>query len=64
MPVPVCNQFRLFATFLVAIAFHGFVDTNSTSSPNRFSGTGPHMELVLPSYEGQNVVSIELAGRH
>jgi hypothetical protein len=62
MPVSVSNEFHLFATFLVAIAFHGFVQTNSTSSPNRLPGTSPQTEQVL-SYEGQNVVSVELAGQ-
>jgi hypothetical protein len=63
MPVPVCNQFRLFATFWVAIAFHGFVQTNSTSAPNQFPETAPQTEQVLSPDEGQNVVSVELAGQ-
>ena len=62
-PVSVSNQFRLLATFLVAIAFHGFAQTNSTSSPNQLPGTGPRTEQVLSSYEGQNVVSVELVGQ-
>jgi hypothetical protein len=60
MPVSVSNQFRLFATFLVAIAFHGFVQTNSTCSPNHLPGTAPQTEQVL-FYGSQKMVSVELA---
>jgi hypothetical protein len=62
-PVSVSNQFRLLATFLVAIAFHRFAQTNSDCSPNQAPGTASQTEQVLSSYERQNVVSVELVGQ-
>ena len=37
--------------------------TTPTQSPSQTPKTSPKVEQVLPSYEGQNVSSLELAGR-
>lgn len=40
-----------------------FSQTTPTQQPGQTPKTAPQVEEVLPSYEGQNVTSVELAGR-
>jgi hypothetical protein len=51
------------AALLVLIAASGWAQTSQTAAPDQAPTTAPQTAEVLPSYEGQNVVSVELAGQ-
>ena len=45
------------------IPFALCAQTGQTATPEQAPKTAPQVQEVLPSYEGQNVTSLELAGR-
>jgi outer membrane protein insertion porin family len=48
---------------LIVLTLFGFPGAAQNSSQKELPKTAPQVQEVLPSYEGQNVVSLELAGR-
>ena len=51
------------APLLVLIAWVGWAQTGQTAARDQAPATAPQTAEVLPSYERQNVVSVELAGQ-
>ena len=51
----------LFFVFLVVVATSG--QTGPTAAPQQAPRTAPQVQEALPSYEGQNVTTVELAGQ-
>lgn len=51
------------AAFLVCSALLSIAQSGPTASPSQAPETAPQTAEVLPSYEGQKVLSIELAGQ-
>jgi outer membrane protein insertion porin family len=51
------------AALLVLVAASGWAQAGQTAAPDQAPTTAPQTAEVLPSYEGQNVVSVELAGQ-
>src|SRR5512133_3453126 len=49
--------------FFCSLAVCGYAQTTPTQQPGQTPKPAPQVEEVLPSYEGQNVSSVELAGR-
>ena len=50
-------------TYIVALAAAVFAQAPQTPSSNVPAGTPPQVKQAVPSYEGQNVASLEIAGR-
>src|SRR5437868_15518952 len=59
---PACLFVLLFAAVLLLPAGTG-AQTGPTAQPQQAPRTAPQVQQVIPSYEGQNVSSVELAGR-
>ena len=58
------NFLRQSAAVLVFVAsVPCAAQTTPTQAPSQTPKTAPQVEQILPSYEGQNVTSVELAGR-
>jgi outer membrane protein insertion porin family len=52
-----------YLALLFLITWSGWAQTGQTASRDQAPATAPQTAGVLPFYEGQNVVSVELAGR-
>src|SRR5437868_12214794 len=71
LPIRTLNQFRyLCATFALAFLAGGLAAAQNAqpqATPTQTTGnipsTAPQTEQVLPSYEGQHVTTVELAGQ-
>lgn len=61
--VQACTRFRFLATSLIWIASLSWTQTSPTAAPSQQPRTAAQTAAVLPSYEGQNVMSVELAGQ-
>jgi outer membrane protein insertion porin family len=54
---------RALLTFTVVFTAAAFAQTSPTQHPSQAPQTAPQVQRTLPSYEGQNVTSVELAGQ-
>jgi outer membrane protein insertion porin family len=58
------RELSIIFLFLIAVFALGLrAQTGQTATPQQAPRTAPQVEKVLPSYEGQNVTSVELAGQ-
>ena len=58
-----CFARRAISTAVLLISSVLRAQTGSTSQPEQAPKTAPQVKQVLPSYEGQNVTTVELAGQ-